>query len=288
MIQPKRPALAGDGRRPAAPAVARLREGWDGNGGQPVRAGAGRGQKGRDRALGTGHWARGGGRHLGCRRGLPRQTLVSNRFYACRGRPRRDQALSRTQRRDVEGVGVGRGHPGKQLPGPGQVAGPFVEIGQRVPLTQMPVPDVADPPAGSSQDLAWPRPGRPGRPGLRPPRSGPRRPGRRSARPGAARPRSPRRRPSAGGPGSSRPAPDAGRTNRSAAGRPPAGGPPAPIGRCGRAPGRRAPGRPPIRDLVDQHSQDAPGVLVALPLVGIGGVGHAGGQLAAPVGTGRR
>ena len=41
-------------------------------------------------------------------------------------------------------LGVDRGHPGEELSGQGDVAGPFVEIGQDVPLAEMSVTGIAE------------------------------------------------------------------------------------------------------------------------------------------------
>src|SRR5579863_2349151 len=45
---------------------------------------------------------------------------------------------------DVGQLGVHRGHPGEQLPGQRDVAGPFVEVGQDVPLPEVAVAGVAE------------------------------------------------------------------------------------------------------------------------------------------------
>ncbi len=54
---------------------------------------------------------------------------------------------------DVEGVRIGGRHPCEEIPSAREITRPFVEVGQRVPLPQVPFLHPADPPAGPGQDL---------------------------------------------------------------------------------------------------------------------------------------
>ena len=79
--------------------------------------------------------------------------------------------------------------PAEQLAGPGDVAGPLVEVGQGVGPPQVVLLGPLGHPPALLEQRGWPRAGRPGRRGRRPPRCGPRSPARRWATPPAAPPR---------------------------------------------------------------------------------------------------
>ena len=131
-------------------------------------------------------------------------------FYFCKPAPRR-RAHRAPRRRltlgsaqgaeacgDVAEVGVGRRDDAEELPGPRDVAGALVEVGQRVGDAEVVLAWALGGHLGGARAAGWRPPAGPGRPATRRRRCGPRPRARRSATPPAAPPRA--RRPWRGGP----------------------------------------------------------------------------------------